>query len=160
MQNITDTLTRALQNKLQNLVSFLTQVTRGFDTIAEEIDHASLRSAMRAIAVESKQYVKEISTQFPDFDSTAASQHTDSIWKQIEGNVSEQASLEKGGEIVALCNNCEVFFNKLYAEVLQENLPAKNCKDIISYQLYAINCALMKVKLLNAVRFNQEVGSL
>lgn len=158
MQNLADTLSRTLQNKLQNLVSFLGQVNREFDSIAEEIDDASLGSAIRTIAVESKQYTKEISTQFQQYEVTLTIDRADVFWKQIEGNVTDQASLEKGGEIVALCNNCEVYFNKLYAEVLQENLPAKSCKDIISYQLYAINCALMKIKLLNAARFNQQVA--
>lgn len=159
MQNNTVTIPRTLQTKLQNLVSFLSQVTREFETIAEEIDDNSLGSAMRTIAVESKQYVKEISNQFKHFDISHAIDKSELLWQQMAGKVNEQANLEKGGEIVALCNNCEVYFNKLYAEVLQENLPAKNCKDIISYQLYAINCALMKIKLLNAARFNQKVGS-
>ncbi len=156
MQNVIDTVNRTLQIKLQNLVSFLSQVTRGFDTLAEEIDNASLGSAMRAISVESKQYAKEISNQFQHYNFSLAKNSADQLWKQIEGNVNNQASPEKGGEIVALCNNCDVYFNKLYAEVLQEILP-KNCKDIISYQLYAINCALMKIKLLNATRFNQQL---
>lgn len=155
--NTTNGLTRTLQTKLQQLVSFLSQVTRGFEAIAEEIDNNSLRSAMRAIAVESKQYMKEISNQFKQLDPKDHGGNRDLFWNQIEGKVNEQATGEKGAEIVALCNNCEIYFNKLYAEVLQENLPAKNCKDIISYQLYAINCALMKVKLLNSARFNQEL---
>ena len=154
MQKNAETLTRGLQRKLQNLVSFLSQATREFDAIAEEMDNTNLGSAIRAIAVESKQYSKEICNQFQQFAIDLKVDPSDHLWKQIEGRVTRQASLEKGGEIVALCNNCEVYFNKLYAEVLQENLPAKNCKDIISYQLYAINCALMKVKLLNAARFN------
>lgn len=158
MQNSTNTVTRTLQNKLQNLVSFLSQVTQGFEMLAEEIDNASLRSAMRAVAVESSQYVKEISNQFNHVEINVTVNRSDLLWQQIEGKVNEQASPERGGEIVALCNNCEVYFNKLYAEVLQENLPAKNCKDIISYQLYAINCALMKIKLLNATRFNEQIA--
>ena len=157
MQTLSNTITRMLQNKLQNLVSFLSQVTQGFESLAEEIDNASLRSALRAIAIESKQYAKEISNQFRQFEIKVTINRSDLLWKQIEGKVNEQASRERGGEIVALCNNCEVYFNKLYSEVLQENLPEKTCKDIISYQLYAINCALMKIKLLNATRFNQQI---
>lgn len=148
------TVTHTLQNKLQNLVSFLSQITQGFDIISEEIDNTNLRSAMRAIAVESKQYAREISNQFYQFNISFTTAQSDQLWKQFEGNNDNQTSWEKGAEIAALCNNCEVYFNKLYAEVLQETMPVKNCKDIISYQLYAINCALLKIKLLNALRFN------
>ena len=50
------------QARLQHLVEFLRQVMRGFENLAEEIDHPSLRTAMRAISVESKQYAKEINS--------------------------------------------------------------------------------------------------
>lgn len=150
-----DTVTHSLQHKLQNLVSFLSQITQGFDTISEEIDNTNLKSAMRAVAVESKQYAREISHQFHQFNIFFTTDPSNQLWNQLEGDINKQSGREKGGEIAALCNNCEVYFNKLYAEVLQESMPVKNCKDIISYQLYAINCALMKIKLLNALRFNQ-----
>ena len=150
-----ETVTHTLHSKLQNLVSFLSQITQGFDTISEEIDNTNLKSAMRAIAVESRQYAREISNQFHQYNISFTTDNSDKLWNQIGVDIDKQAGGEKGGEIAALCNNCEVYFNKLYAEVLQESMPVKNCKDIISYQLYAINCALMKIKLLNALRFNQ-----
>jgi len=156
MQTTTETLTRTLHKKLHNLVSFLSQVAYGFNTIAEEVDNSGLRSAIQAVGTESKQFISEINNQFECFDINITADQNDQLWKQMEVNVNDQARLEKGGEIIALCNNCEVFFNKLYAEVLQEDISGKNCKDIISYQLYAINCALMKIKLLNAARFNQQ----
>jgi hypothetical protein len=140
---------------LQNLVSFLKQVTRGFDTIAEEIDNASLKDAMIAVAVESKQYAKEISNQLQQFNITVPADYTDQIWEQIEVSINEQASLAQGGEIAALCKNCEMYFGKFYEEVLKEYFPYKNLKDIITYQLYAAQCAFMKIRLLNTLRFNQ-----
>ena len=157
MQATTETINRTLHRKLQNLVSFLSHVTRGFNIISEEIDNSGLSAALRTVAVESKQYVKEINDQFQHFDIRVAADQSDLVWAQLEGNMDDTIRLEKGGEIVALCNNCEVYLNKLYAEILQEDLSAKNLKDIISYQLYAINCALMKIKLLNAARFNQQL---
>ena len=157
MQTATEPVNRTLHRKLQNLVSFLSHVTRGFSIVAEEIDNSGLSAALRTVAVESKQYIKEISTQFQHFDIRMAADQSDPLWTQLEGNMDDPTRLEKGAEIVALCNNCEVYLNKLYAEVLQEDLSTKNFKDIISYQLYAINCALMKIKLLNATRFNQQL---
>ena len=50
--------------------------------------------------------------------------------------------------------DCEIFYNKLYDDILKEYLPYKNLKDIITYQLYATQCAFMKIRLLNNLRFN------
>jgi len=149
-----DTINNTLKSKLQNLVSFLVQITRGFDTVAEEIDCSNLKTALVAVAVESKQYAKEIRDQLRLLDITIPLVQTDQLWERIEINIHEQAGLGKGSEIVALCNNCEIYFSQLYKDVLQEYLPQKNFKDIIMYQLYATECAFMKIRLLNALRFN------
>ena len=144
-----------LQNKLASLVSFLSQITKGFDDIAEEIDCNNLKTAMQAMAVESKQYANEISDQLQMFGVFIPEEYTDMLWEKIENSVHEEASFARGGEILALCNNCEIYYSKLYKDVLQENIPFKNFKNIITYQLYAIQCAFMKIRLLNSLRFSQ-----
>lgn len=149
------TINHTLQLKLQTLVSFLRQITRGFDTLAEEIDCNNLKTAMIAVAVESNQYAKEISDQLQHFNITVPMEYTDQSWKRIEINVHEQAGFVKGSEITALCNNCEIYFGKLYKDVLQEYFPYKNLKDIITYQLFATQCAFSKIRLLNTLRFSQ-----
>ncbi len=154
MQTIMDTINQALRNKLQSLVSFLIQITRGFDAIAEEIDNTNLKTALIAVAVESKQYATEINNQLYLFNITVPLEHTDQLWEQIEVSIQDEAGRQKGGEIITLCNKCEIYFNKLYEDVLQEYFPYKNSKDIITYQLYAIQCAFMKIRLLNTLRFN------
>jgi len=146
-------INQMLQNKLQSLVSFLSQVNKGFDAIAEEVDCSNLKTAMLAVAVESKQYAKEIHDQLQHCNIKIAEEDTDLLWKNIELSIQEQAGYSKGSEIVALCNNCEDYFSQLYKEVLQENLPVKNLNAIITYQLYAIECAFMKIRLLNTLRF-------
>ena len=47
-----------------------------------------------------------------------------------------------------------MYGDKFYEAVLEENLPIKNLKAIITYQLYAIECAFMKIRLLNTLRFS------
>ncbi|GAB2807608.1 hypothetical protein [Ferruginibacter profundus] len=148
------TINQMLQNKLQSLVSFLGQVNKGFDAIAEEIDCSNLKTAMMAVAVESKQYAKEINDQLQQCNITVPVEDTDQLWRKIELNIQEQAGSAKGSEIVALCSTCETYFNKFYEAVLEENLPVKNLKAIITFQLYAIECAFMKIRLLNNLRFN------
>ncbi len=160
MPHIMYTINDTLQTKLQSLVSFLGQINRGFDTVAEEIDCSNLKTALIALAVESKQYAKEIRDQLQLLNVTIPLEYTDQLWNRIELSVHEQAGFAKGSEIVALCNNCEVYFGKLYEEVLQEYFPYKNLKDIITYQLFATQCAFMKIRLLNRLRFNQHEAAI
>jgi len=149
-----NSINQPLQSKLQSLLSFLSQVTTGFDAVAEEIDNTNLKTAMKAVAVESKQYAKEISNQLQHFNIIPLKEHTDLLWKGIEVNVHEHAGFEKGGEITALCNNCEIYFGKLYEDVLQEYFPYTKLKAIITYQLFATQCAFSKIRLLNILRFS------
>src|SRR5436190_9468336 len=120
-------INQILQKKLQSLVSFLSQVNKGFDAIAEEVDCSNLKTAMLAVAVESMQYAKEINDQLHEWAiPITEDDNTEQFWKNIELSIQEQEGYSKGSEIVTLCNNCESYFSKLYKEVLQENLPFKN----------------------------------
>ncbi len=149
MENITDTV----KGKLESLVSYLCQVTSGFENIAVDIECENLRTAIYALSVEAKQYAEEISNQAEELSINIAWSAGDQLWEKIESDVHEQATFSKGGEIVALCNNCEIYFNKFYEDLLQEYLPLKHFKDIITYQLNATKCAFMKIRLLNSMRF-------
>lgn len=151
-----DAISTTITNKLKCLVSFLCQITKGFDSIAEEVDHPNLKTALKAVSVETKQYAKEISIQISENNTDAFVDNSDGIWKEIVLNINLHASLTKGGEIEELCNNCEAYFTKFYEEILRESIPIKNLKDIITYQLYATQCAFMKIRLLNKMRFNKQ----
>ncbi len=149
-----DTINMMLEKKLQSLVSFLSQINKGFDNIAEEIDCSNLKTAIIAMSVESKQYAKEINDQLQGAHIAVTAEDTDQAWRNIEQEIQEHSGNGKGSEIATLCNNCEKYFVKLYQEVLEEQLPFKNLNAIITYQLYAIECAFMKIRLLNTLRFN------
>lgn len=154
MKHLIDTVNSSLQKKLKRLVSFLSQIARGFDIIAEEIDNASLKTAILTISTESKQYAKEIANGVQTLNISINEGFTaEHHWKRIELSVNEETMLAKGGEIAALCNNCEMYFSKLYEDVLDEYFPHQNLKDIVTYQLFAIRCAFMKIRLLNTQRF-------
>lgn len=153
-----DGINEILKDKLHNLVSFLGQITEGFETLSEDIECTNLKTAIIAVSVESKQYAEEISNQLHEFNATVSFTSACQLWNSIETNIHEQASYAKGGEIVALCNNCEEYINKLYEDILQEYFPFKKFKDIITYQLYATQCAFMKIRLLNSLRFSSTAS--
>ena len=96
------------KEKLQSLVSYLCQVTQGFETIAEDIECTNLRTAIFTLSVEARQYAEEITDQLRELNITIPSSASDQLWKKIETDIHEQASFSKGGEIAALCNNCEI----------------------------------------------------
>jgi hypothetical protein len=152
MLTIMHAITNTISDKVKSLVSFLGQITKGFDSISEEIDHPNLKTALKAVAVESNQYAKELSIQLNEQNLENTN---DSIWKEIVLNMNENASHNKGGEIEELCNNCEAYFEKFYNAILTEGVPTKNLKDIIVYQLYAMQCAFNKIRLLNKMRFSE-----
>lgn len=151
-----ESINETLKGKLQSLVSYLCQITKGFETIAEDIECTNLKTAIFALSVETKQYAEEISNQLHELNIIIPLTATDQLWKKIETDIHEQASFSKGGEIVALCNNCEIYFNKFYEDILQEYFPLKNFKDIITYQLYATRFSFMKIRLLNTLRFSNK----
>jgi hypothetical protein len=152
MEGMTDTL----KGKLESLVSYLRQITKGFENIAVDIECTNLKTAIFALSVEAKQYAKEISNQLDKLNISIPLTATDQLWKKIESDIHEQAGFSKGGEIVALCNNCEIYFNKFYEDILIEYLPLKNFRDIITYQFYATRFSFMKIRLLNRLRFNSD----
>ncbi len=154
MEIINDTL----KEKLQQLVSYLCQVTKGFESIAVDIECNKLKTAIFTLSIEAKQYAEEISDQLQEININLPLTATDQPWKKIEADIYEQAGCLKGGEIFALCNNCEAYFNKFYEDILLEYLPLKNFKDIVSCQLYAARLSFMKIRLLNKLRFNNTIG--
>jgi hypothetical protein len=155
MQHVSDTINYTLKDKLQKLVSFLRQVNRELDDIAEEIDNVNLKTAMITAAVESKQYAKEICYQLQQLNISIAVDYKDQIWQQVEDDINQDGSVEQGGEIATLCTDCEKYFSKLYEDVLAEYFPYKKLKEIISFQLYAARCSFMRIRLLNSLRFDQ-----
>lgn len=126
-----EAINEILQGKLQKLVSYLSQITDGFESIAEDIENANLKTAMIALSVESKQYAEEISDQLQQFNIAIPLVSSDQLWQRIETDTHEQAAFSKGGEIIALCNNCEMYFNKLYEDVLQEYFPSHTLKILL-----------------------------
>jgi hypothetical protein len=156
MESITDTL----KGKLESLVSYLCLITKGFEGVAVDVECHNLKTALFALSIEAQQYAEEIRSQLEELNITIPMAASDELWKKIESDIHEQASFSKGGEITALCNNCEIYFNKFYEDILLEYLPLKNFKEIITFQLYATRFSFMKIRLLNKLRFSNNVSVL
>lgn len=152
-----DIINDSVKQKLQRLVSYLCQVTKGFESIAVDVECKKLKTAIFTLSIEAKQYAEEISNQLQEVNISVPLSITDQLWKKIESDIYEEAGCLKGGEIVALCNNCEAYFNKFYEDILLECLPLQNFKEIVSCQLYAARLSFMKIRLLNKLRFSNTI---
>ena len=148
--------TQYLQQWFQSLLLPGINMIPGFATIAVDIECANLKTAIFTLSVEARQYAEEISTKMEELNINIPLTASDQLWKKIESDIHEQAGFSKGGEIVALCNNCEIYFTKFYEDILLEYLPLKNFKDIITFQLYATKFSFMKIRLLNTLRFSTK----
>lgn len=153
---VSETIPDNVKIKLEKLVSYLCQVRDGLENVAGDIECKNLRSALYTLAEEAKQYAQEISNQFTNFNFNTKADAGNSFWNMIATKINEEAKNEKGGEIYALCNNCETYFTTLYEDILQECLALKHFKSIIAYQLYATKCAFMKIRLLNSMRLTAQ----
>lgn len=157
MQHLMPSINKTLQLKLKTLVSFLLQVEKEFDAIADEIDNDNLKNAIQTLAFESCQYAKEIDHELLHFNISLSADYTDQLWKETEvSQTDDRGSFGKGGEIAAIFKNCEFKFNKLYQEALEEFIPDKNLKEIMTCQFHATQFAFKKIMLLNRVRFNHQ----
>jgi hypothetical protein len=154
MSHVLYTTNNILKEKLTRLVSFLVKSTTEFDTIAEEIDSLNLKTAMMTMAVDCRQYAKEIGEELQE-PLPINSAFSEKAWLQIEDSLADDAVPVKGGEIAVFCNKTEIFFNKIYEDVLAEFFPYENFKNIITYQLLSIHCSFMKMRLLNSLRFDR-----
>ena len=82
MKAIMEVISESLKGKLQSLVSYLCQVTKGFETIAVDIECANLKTAIFTLSVEARQYAEEISTKMEELNISIPLTATDQLWKK------------------------------------------------------------------------------
>ena len=146
-------LCKQFEDKLCNLLSFLTQLPCELEMIADEVDNENLKNALTAVAIESDQYAKELSAQLFNLEIKPPLVQP--------GNFQDAITLDnpynthvKGEEILHICEKSEAFFTKLYTDVLSEYFPNTSLKDMMNYQLLGIRSAFMRIRLLNSLRFS------
>jgi hypothetical protein len=146
-------LCQQFEDKLCNLLSFLTQLPCELEIIADEVDNENLKNALSAVAIESDQYAKELSAHLFNLDIKTPRVQPGNFQQAIIQDSPYDAHM-KGEEILHICEKSEAFFTKLYTEVLNEYFPNTSLKDMMNYQLLGIRSAFMRIKLLNSLRFH------
>jgi adenosine deaminase len=133
-------------NKLCRLSSFLLNASEEFENVAKYIRDKKLKMSIRSVALTTKQYKRELSSQLSMLRLNCGLNNNDEREGQyaLNKNVSDK-------KIVEHCCNSEVFFSRAYKSILNEYLPFKPLRDMLRYQLTGIQASFRQLKLLNSV---------
>lgn len=150
-------LCKFTEDKLCTLLSFLTQLPGQLEMIADEIDNDNLRNALSSVAEESTQYAMELNAQLKRLEILPPVPVIINLEEQIIDHTLLNTKNVKGKEVLSICEKSEAFFSALYTDLLKEFFPNSTLKDMMQYQLLGIRSAFMRIRLLNSIRFNNEM---
>ncbi len=120
--------------------------------VGDEVNDSLLRTAIYGLAMESCQYATEICAQL----KSLGIYYQKPLLDDLDGsNSMPDAELEagQGNEVSYICSKNENFIVSAYKSILNENFLFPGLRDVMNYQLNALTCAFMKIKLLNSARF-------
>ena len=141
------------EDRLFMLLAILNRLPGKLEIIADEIDNENLSNAFLAIADETTQYAKELQVQLKSLNISSSAGPGNYLDNEIIENGPLDPSIEKGKEVMGICESCDRFFSQLYAELLEDFLGNDSLMNMMNYQLLGIKSALMRIKFLNTLRF-------
>lgn len=147
-------LCKQMEDKLCLLLSFLTQLPGKMEMIADEIDNENLKNALCAVAIESNHYAMELNAQLKTLSIVPPVSGINNLEEEIIEKSLLNAPREKGKELLSICERSEAFFSQLYTDLLNDYFPNASIKVMMNYQLLGIKSAFMRIRYLNALRFN------
>ena len=134
-------------NKLCRLSSFLHNASEEFENVAKYIRDKKIKMSIRSVALQTKQYSQELSSQLSMLRLTCVLKNNNDERKS-KYVVNKKVSDKK---IVERCCNSEVFFSRAYKSILNEYFPFKPLRDMLRYQLTEMQASFRQLKLLNSV---------
>lgn len=150
-------VTGSAEKKVLYLISYLQQVSKDFEMIADEIEDKNLRNAFLALSTEDKQFAEELHQQVKLCGFTNAARELNVHWEfEEDENLEIKSPMYKDNELLRLCDKSEYLFLKLYTDALKELLSFSHLKDMMVYQYNSIRAGFSKLRLLNSLRFSNE----
>ncbi len=148
------------RKRISFLIAYLQQVSKDFEMIADEIEDPNLKNAFLAFAIEDRQFADELTCQAEHAGISAADTELRLYWDYLEEDTSAEMlpNHDKRNELVAICDKSEYLFLKLYTDALKEFLNLQNFKDMMVYQYNSIRSAFVKLRLLNSLRYHDQVA--
>jgi hypothetical protein len=154
-----DIVNNSFIDKLRGLLYSLTHTKEELEMVADEVEDCNLRTALNGLSMESSQYASELCMRF----KTLGIQFPKPSLEELDGSNSmtcEEFSDGQGNELSYICSRNENFILAAYRNILSETTLFPGLRDIMMYQLNALKCTFMKIKLLNSARFSGFDSSL
>jgi uncharacterized protein (TIGR02284 family) len=144
------------EKKLSCLISYLKQVSKDFEMIADEIEDKNLKNVFFALSEEDKQFAEELHNQVGLCGLSLAAYETTLRWDQTQEDSDAYQQVSKQNELMQICDKSEFLFLKLYTDALREFLSFKSLIDMMVYQYNSIRAGFLKLRLLNSLRHNNH----
>lgn len=147
-----ESIDSSLTEKLRGLLSSLTHTQEEFEMVADEVEDCNLRTALNGVSMESSIYVSELSMLVKSLGIHLTKFSCDK--PEGANDMPSDENQGKGNELSFICNKNENFILNAYRNILSERFLLPGLRDIMMYQLNALKCGFMKIKLLNSARFS------
>ena len=144
---------REVENRLNGLLLFLNQLPAKLEMIADEIDNENLKNALCAAASDSTHYARELHAELNCIELVIQATDINDPGESIAGTGLFNEPMEKGKEILAICEGCEDFLAETYTTLIKDEFDDTGLKDLMHYQLSGIRSAFMRIRFLNKLRF-------
>ncbi len=141
------------EKKIVFLISYLHQVAKDFEMIADDLEDKNLKQAFISLSEENKQFAQDLHCQAKHFGVTLTPTEyalfTDNEFPEITPQT-------RNNELLHICDKSEYLFLKLYTDALKEFLSFAKLKDLMIFQYNSIRAGFVKLRMLNSLRFNKE----
>jgi len=155
MEHVTLSPARIRKNKyvarkLNDLLDILFELKTGLERVADSVSDKQLRKTITSVALESTQYVTEITSKI---HSLGGKPHHSTLHRKFNlMGFDGFAPTEEGKaepEALALCYSSENSIVKAYRDFLNEYTPYEDVRSLVRTQLNGILCAFVQLKLVN-----------
>lgn len=143
------------EKKIVFLISYLHQVAKDFEMIADDLEDKNLKHAFMSLSEENQQFAQDLLCQAKHFGITL-SQSEYALF--MDNEFPETAVDSKDNELLHICDKSEYLFLKLYTDALKEFLSFAKLKDLMIFQYNSIRAGFVKLRMLNSLRFNNELS--
>lgn len=144
------------EKKIWFLISYLQEVSRDFEMIADEMEDKNLKNAFISLSEENIQFAQELHCQAKHFGLPGTVDELSLIWDQSQNDYHVHSQLSKKNELLQICDKSEYLFLKLYTDALKEFLSFNKLKELMIYQYNSIRAGFFKLRQLNSLRYNNE----
>lgn len=140
---------KTLIENFKGLLFFLKKTNVDFEEVADEIDNSPLREALNGLSAETNFFEHEIKLQLQKLGLDIDDRNIATSSMPLKNDI----STKPGEELVSIFSQFEQFLLKYYNNLILENLPCKDLRKTIIYQMNALKLTFMKLNMLNDARF-------